>query len=407
MTYFESKEIFSYTMPLGISSSSYRSSSPSPRHSKKTLLTKYRNYETDFSDCQEEEESSLELWISRSMHAKDISGCSVELLPSLIESLNRQWEFMIENGYYFESENICKSFKTAVQLLKTKKTQFLQNQMKEQLKSRKEAHQLNIDQINTMANNQNQNMEYQFTQEIENMMNRHDMEIEELNSKWESNEYIRLYNKSSAGLNLLRTQETKLLFAKRYDESLAAERQANEMEKIETQRQIQKRELDYQAALSTLLQRQRKEFNVLLKNHEDLRNLHENAKKQDEELIGMQMKKIDLEMGKIEDLNTVERRKMKTIRGPQEQMKYSLIGIQRKYSKAVDSSEFNKVPLPALNANERIQREILRRANQAKKLNGDSEQYQNVYTRATTRQPLQKPIIMSPRAKTNKRKTNS
>ncbi|KAK8882110.1 hypothetical protein M9Y10_044750 [Tritrichomonas musculus] len=358
MTYFEGKGIFSITMPSD--SITNEAHPPFPRRRSRKTSNSRRNLKESNTIQQDNEDSDLNIWVSRALNGEDISKCNPELVPDLVRELNNQWEYNIANGYYFESEFAYKGFKAAQQLQKDISNRQLQRYIKDDLKNRKKKTKSNLKDLDEMVKIQSQNMERQFQDEIDELIEKHDKEIDEFNKKWKTVKQ-RLYNKPSNQLTLLYQQEDKLNYARRYEESIAVSKEASKLEKVESREKAIKMEYDYRDALSLLIQKQREEMRVLLSNHEDIRKLHQSAKKCEEDLIETRIKKIDRETMKANDMATIERRQLKYSTGVESISNYSINSFSRSNNKTVIVGEFNEVPLPRLDAEQRIQRSIMKR----------------------------------------------
>lgn len=361
MTYFEGRGIFSITMPPDSVVQNGNRSPPFPRRKSKKSKKNQQIQETNSINSEDDYEDELRNWVTRALNGEDISKIKPEMVPDLVRELNNQWELNVAHGYYFESEFAYKAFKSAQELQKSINDKKLQKTIKDDLKNRKDQTKARIKDLDDMVQVQRENMEKEFANEINQLMDKHDKEIKQFNEKWNTVKQ-RLYNKPSAQLNLLQRAEDKLSDTRRYYESFLVSKEVDKLKKIESREKAIKMEYDYRETLSTLIQKQREEMRVLLSNHEDIRKLHQGAKQCEEDLIDVRLKKIDRETEKANDMATIQRRQLKYSRGLDEPSKCSLNTFSRTNNKDVIVSEFNEVPLPPLDAERKIKRAITRRS---------------------------------------------
>ncbi|OHT02222.1 hypothetical protein TRFO_30732 [Tritrichomonas foetus] len=171
----------------------------------------------------------------------------------------------------------------------------------------------------------------------------------------------RHYNKVSKTLGLLRFQQDKLLQVHRFEESAQCKKAADSLESIEMQQKAMKMEYDFQEALRRILDRQQEEVRILLSKQADLRYTYFGAKATEEHLINQRMQKLDQELAKTNDLRTVKRRQLKYQKGADSLPSFCPVSLQKMATKPVIVAEFNEIPLPPLNASEKIRRTIEKR----------------------------------------------
>ena len=341
-------ELFTVTSPKPVENES-RSSLPSPRRRNFTIKTSPTMKLPKDGSVNPE----VEIWVARALRGEDISDIDPDLVPGVVQSLSRQQEFMVENGFFHESQEAYKAFQMALKLQREANDKILQRMVQEDLRERMYDTQ---DDMNHLANESvtiKNNMEKEFTERLNKLMNKHDRQIKRFCDKWGTSKQ-KYYNKTSELLKILRYQEDKYLFARIFDQYKLCLKAADMLEQEEVGRNQQRMEFDFKLALHDLLMRQRAEVDVLQKKFEDERKMYSGAEEQAKDLILIRANKLNNEYDKSLDLRAMRRRQLKYQKGPDSLPRFCPISFNR-MGREESFKDVHGLYLPPLKAAKRIQ----------------------------------------------------
>jgi len=119
--------------------------------------------------------------------------------------------------------------------------------------------------FNHMNRARETNLQIKFENQMRGLLERHEKEIFMHEQEWTSEVKNRRYRQISPTLRDLRDQQQKLMASNVFDEAYKVQLVADELERIEEQNMIVRRNADFQTSLNKLLQKHKDEIDTLNK----------------------------------------------------------------------------------------------------------------------------------------------
>ena len=238
----------------------------SPRYSsikinKKNYLINKKNPTSEI--ILHEKSDQIEKTSTKFLLGEKINDIDLQILNLVIIDLENRRNRLTEQGLLKESIHVQNAIERARQTqieiskLEAQKIALLD------IKIRKGHSETDKVIINHVQNAKFTNLEIKFENQMKTLLEKHNIEIQNLEKDWTSELKNRRYKQISLTLRNLRDQQEKLIISKRFDEADYVKNQADLLQKEEEQIMIQRRQLDYQNSLEKLLLKQKNEINTL------------------------------------------------------------------------------------------------------------------------------------------------
>lgn len=190
------------------------------------------------------------------------SDTPVDILGYAIRELERRRDALLSKGAYHESVKAAKAAERAKTIqLEAAKKEAQQCEMAD-IKIRRGHLKTDFRIAKHISRARINDMKKLLSDRLQELLRKHEEELEKFEEKWKSEPVMRMYKKRSQRLVHMRIVEKKLLLAQRYDESELQQKIANKIEKDEYKTQREKYQNDYKEAKERLLERQKKELDI-------------------------------------------------------------------------------------------------------------------------------------------------
>jgi len=226
---------------------------PSPRRSPKKAFT----YDFD-KDA------------AAALAEKFIKGVEVKendphLITAAMVEIEATRNDLMAKGYFRESLKTQKALESARVLQIAAAKRVAQEQELASVQQKQNEAQSKITEVTSQIKANEEQLQLRFQQQLEALLKRQEIEIQEHDSRWESNQKLRQFNRSSNQLRMMRVQQQLLLRAKRFDEAETVCKTANALEAQEATKAREMMQNAYQISKNNLLKRHREELETLQK----------------------------------------------------------------------------------------------------------------------------------------------
>lgn len=320
------EQIFAKTQPIP---STRPRTSRSARHSR-----------TRRSNCNPDDVSALS---TKLLNGEKVQCDDPDLMGASITELEEQRDDLINSGKYMESVK----YQNAIDNGKSQHLDLIKKQVSqetlEDINFRKNETQ---EKYNTMLKDMKDHeviLEDRYNKSLQNLKNRQEREITELEEEYSSEEKRRQYNRSSQRLRILRTQQALLIRTKRFDEALQVSKIADNLAQKETQQNHARMIADFNQAKAIIEAKHAEEYNTFIKKYEDRRKELNSRKEQESRPYENRMTTLRVEEEIAKEPEKIWAKK----RNEQNELTARQL---RKTSITVkpDVKEFNTLPLPPL-----------------------------------------------------------
>lgn len=302
--------------------------------------------------------AELELLKQKAINGEDLKGCDASLFPDLIVALKQQRDFLISYDLYTNSEECDRALKEVTRLNEQYLKQRTQKEIQSEIKQRLSKAKKELAEIEEKSKKIEKNLEASLQASLDQALERHQQEIEAYNQEWETEEKLRLYNRTSPQLRVLRTQALLLLNTHRYEEMRVVESQANKLEQQEADNSHLAMEIDYANGLVLLQKKHEVEIEKIKAIQSVKRGEFLAAKEYDLNISRTKIKKLENELEAASDQEKVWNGKKRRVieRTIKERTFEGSAQLSNAGKKEIDVSLFNKLKLPALGAETRSEK---------------------------------------------------
>ena len=186
------------------------------------------------------------------------------LIAAMIEIETTRNELM-SKGHFKESLKTQKALETARSAQITASKKIAQEHELLNVQQKQSEAKTKINSISQQIKQSEQELLTKFQEQIDSMLKRHEFDIIEHDSKWESDSKRRQFNRSSNQLRTLRVQQQLLMKAKRFDEAEYVCKNADLLEQQESNRAAKLMQTAYNNSKNNLLKRHQEEIETLKK----------------------------------------------------------------------------------------------------------------------------------------------
>lgn len=172
--------------------------------------------------------------VERILNGDDLSEIGTETYARLIEKLKLERDQLIAANKVKESEVVNTKYLRIQQIQFEEMKNKLRNQQIEKVTSRLEQATEDYTNLKKTIKVLDSEMIDDMNSQIQSLKDRQKEEVNKLREEWKSDSKLRQYNRASARLRNLRTQQRILLNAHKYEEMRLVKKEADNLEKIET-----------------------------------------------------------------------------------------------------------------------------------------------------------------------------
>ena len=293
------------------------------------------------------------------LQGKEPKKVDSKLFPALCDSLKNDYQEMVNSGRLRGSKRVYEAYKRSEEMYEdVRAKQKIEEQQKEIKERLNNAKQQKRDMIKRIEDTE-KNMELYFEQEENDLNDRHQYELDTFNDEWGGDKKQRNYNKTSELLKLMRMQADKLLVLKQYQESAICEKRANQMEIDEINRKKFEMNADYMDGLKKLATKQENERRILMSKQKMKKTEFISVKNYELSKLDSRINKIEVELQKVNEpfyINKVKKSFKMTNSVNESRKKVQSRESRNIGKRPVNPSEFNEIPLPPLNIEEKVYR---------------------------------------------------
>lgn len=289
--------------------------------------------------------AELELLKQKAINGEDISNCDSSLFPELIVALRQQRDFLISYDLYKDSEECDKALKQVIKLNESIQKQTSRKEAVAEYKLRLSKAKKELMEFQEHAKRLEEQLKKDLEEQDKQLLEKQQKEIEAYDERWNSEEMLRRYNRTSGTLRNMKTQAIHLLNSHRYEEMRIVDKQANNLAESEAMRSHQAMEADYANGYMLLMKKHDSEKQQLKESQERRRKVFESAKEIDEGVVKAKIKKLETSLEDASNSNRIYYMNLKDTHARGTMMAVQPVGVGKK---RIDVAKFNTLKLPAL-----------------------------------------------------------
>ena len=300
---------------------------------------------TVVTNDQQNVDESIEYWKARALADEDLSHCSSDILPLLVNELQEHLNLKLSLGLYHESEVAKKALARAKHENDTRKKDNAQHSLQRDYKERLNLARQDLKQFEDKSRQIEMRLDETYEKQKQELLEQQALDYQQLDDEWKSEARRRRYNRSSQQLRNLRVQIILLQNQYRFEEMKELEKRANMIEETETELNARLMESDYSQALKNLQTRHREALRILYRTYKNKKMEFISSRNSDLAVLKNKVKKLEIMVQDTSDpqkvWNHYHRFDTLKARSPK---KRSSVPSKRK----INVQEFNTLNLPLL-----------------------------------------------------------
>jgi YesN/AraC family two-component response regulator len=306
--------------------------------------------------------SEIEHWKNEALTGSPLTDCDGETLIHVVAALRSERDSLLTRRSVPEAkaadQAMVRTREVSTHRLKCQARDSVQADLRQKLKSAIQE----LKELQEVVDRQEENMNEIFESEIQAMIDRHEAELQKLDTEWVGPNRERKYNRTSCLLRVLRNQAALLLKERKYGESRFVDTRADKIEQFETDEGHRRMEADYLYQLGMMEQRHEKEAEELCRKLNLKRGEWKTARDFELNILQKRIELIEGDMEEKSDLEKVWARFHRTDGDPDISRE---TGVLHKH--LLNIGEYNTLQLPPLRASA-VAKHTMKKLNRSMKL---------------------------------------